>query len=340
LLGNAIYGNDKQTNFIASADTSFRAMPAIGLEYRYPLIASSSFGSHLFEPIAQIIARPNEQRIGRSPNEDAQSLIFSDSNLFSISKFSGYDRVEGGVRANVGAQYTLNLNNGGYANALLGQSYHLAGRNSFAIADQVNTGLDSGLDKARSDFVGRFTLAPVAGASFSARGRFDDASLKLKRLEVSGSFSSGPVSGSIVYARQDAQPDLGYVRRREGMSLSGRVGLPNNWFVSGSVLIDLDRYLLDRDQTINSQITNVLVPTYPRINKFNSSPVRPAGYNLGFGYIDECTTFTVNYIRTTNDFAGTTKSTSTTVLFKLELKHLGQLGYRQTVGGVTADAVR
>jgi LPS-assembly protein len=347
LLGNAVYGNDKQTNFIATDDTSFRAMPAIGVDYRYPLIATSSFGSHLIEPIAQIIARPNEQRIGRSPNEDAQSLIFSDSNLFTMNKFSGYDRVEGGVRANVGAQYTLNLNNGGYANALFGQSYHLAGRNSFAVRDQINTGLDSGLDKARSDYVGRFTFAPVAGTSFSARGRFDEASLKLKRLEVSGSFVSGPLSGSIIYARQDAQPELGYVRRREGISLSGRVGLPNNWFVSGGVLIDLDRYLLDRDLTINNNITYAqqvalgITPTVARIDKFNSSPLRPASFNVGFGYIDECTTFTVNYIRSTSDYVGTAKSTNSTVLFRLELKHLGQAGYRQTLSGsVPSETLR
>ncbi len=52
VFGNSIYGNDKQTNFLSAGETSYRVMPAIGVEYRYPLIASSSFGSHLFEPIA------------------------------------------------------------------------------------------------------------------------------------------------------------------------------------------------------------------------------------------------------------------------------------------------
>jgi cytoskeletal protein CcmA (bactofilin family) len=37
--------------------------------------------------------------IGHMPNEDSQSLVFDDTNLFSVSKFSGYDRVEGCVRA-------------------------------------------------------------------------------------------------------------------------------------------------------------------------------------------------------------------------------------------------
>jgi LPS-assembly protein len=340
IFGNSIYGNDKQTNFIGGGETSFRAMPAIGVEYRYPLIASSSFGSHLLEPIAQIIVRPNEQNIGRNPNEDSQSLIFSDSNLFSLNKFSGYDRIEGGTRANVGMQYTVNFTGGGYANALIGQSYQLAGRNSFATMDQVNTGADSGLDKRRSDYVSRLTIAPSSNLSFTARGRFDDESLKLKRLEMSTTLSAGPVSSFVTYARQDAQPDLGYVRRREGVLVGGTVKLPNNWFVTGSVLLDLDRYLLDRDLTVNSFILN---PTNPaaRINKYDNSPVRPTSMNLGFGYIDECTTFSVSYARAVNENVGSVRTTNSTVMLRLELRHLGQLGYRQTLpGSTTSDAIR
>jgi LPS-assembly protein len=333
---NQIYGNDKQTNFIGSGDTSFRAMPAVGLEYRYPLIGASSFGSHLFEPIAQLVVRPSERNIGRNPNEDAQSLVFSDANIFQVNKFSGYDRVEGGIRANVGAQYTLNLTSGGYINALVGQSYHLGGQNSFTISDQINTGADSGLDKRRSDYVSRITFAPTSKVSFTARGRFDEETMKLRRLEVSGSMSSGPVAATVLYARQDAQPELGFVRRREGVSIGGRVQLPNNWFVSGSVLLDLDRYLLARDFAVNAQIANPAQPL-----RYNNSALRPASVGLGFGYIDECTTFTVNYIRETGDNLGAVRATNSTVMFRLELKHLGQAAYRYsaTTSG-PGDAIR
>jgi LPS-assembly protein len=338
-FGNQIYGNDKQTNFIGNGETTLRAMPTVGVEYRYPLIASSSFGSHLFEPIGQLVVRPSERRIGRNPNEDAQSLVFSDANLFSLNKFSGYDRTEGGIRANVGAQYTLNLNGGGYANALIGQSYHIGGLNSFATMDQVNTGADSGLDKRRSDYVSRVSFSPNANVNFTARGRFDEDSLKLKRLEVSGSFIAGPVSANILYARQDAQPDLGFVRRREGVAIAGKVNLPNNWFVSGSVLLDLDKYLFDRDVQVNAQIPPLAVSQ--NLYKYNNSPFRPASVGLGIGYIDECTTFTVNYIREVGDSLGAVKTTNTTVLFKLELKNLGQASYRHTANTTGAgDAIR
>ena len=85
---------------MAKIDDGFagRVMPAIGLDYRYPFVANfGALGVHTLEPIGQIIARPSETRIGRLPNEDAQSLVFDDTSLFEWDKFSGYDRVEGGA---------------------------------------------------------------------------------------------------------------------------------------------------------------------------------------------------------------------------------------------------
>ena len=73
---------------------------------------------------------------------------------FKIDKFSGWDRVEGGGRANVGFQYTAQFNHAGSFNMLFGQSYQLFGENSFRrVSDITNTGLDSGLDKTVSDYV-------------------------------------------------------------------------------------------------------------------------------------------------------------------------------------------
>lgn len=80
----------------------------------------------------QAIFRPNETQIGRFWNEDAQSLVFDDTNLFAIDKYSGYDRLEGGSRLNYGLQYTANVHRFGMVNVLVGQSYQMFGQNSFA----------------------------------------------------------------------------------------------------------------------------------------------------------------------------------------------------------------
>src|SRR5262249_14805369 len=113
-----------------------------GLEYRYPFVATTGPVTHIFEPIAQIIARPatagNQQDI---PNEDALSLVFDDTLLFDIDKFSGYDRIETGTRGNVGFRYTAQLLSGAYLQAVFGQSYQIAGQNEFDTAFFRTTGL-------------------------------------------------------------------------------------------------------------------------------------------------------------------------------------------------------
>ena len=56
------------TSSRATTTRPFRGMPAIGIDYRFPFVASlGSSGTQILEPIAQVIARPNETRIGQLP---------------------------------------------------------------------------------------------------------------------------------------------------------------------------------------------------------------------------------------------------------------------------------
>jgi len=111
------------SNYIAPGQSNLaRPMPAVGVEYRYPFVDVEPWGTQTVEPIAQVIVRPNETDIGKFPNEDAQSLVFDDSNLFQIDKYSGWDRVEGGSRANVGLQYTAQFNGAGSIDGNIGSS--------------------------------------------------------------------------------------------------------------------------------------------------------------------------------------------------------------------------
>lgn len=101
---NCTISNAYQSNFFGQSDQSFlgQVTPGVGVEYRYPLFARAAGGVHIIEPIAQVTARPNVKRKASLINEDAQSLVFDDANLFAWSKYSGYDRYEGGARANYG----------------------------------------------------------------------------------------------------------------------------------------------------------------------------------------------------------------------------------------------
>jgi LPS-assembly protein len=278
-------------------------MPTVGLDYRYPFISAHSWGTQIIEPRAQVIIRPNEQQIGRFPNEDSQALVFDDANLFAINKFPGYDRVEGGGRANVGVQYTAQFNQGGYFNAMFGQSYQLFGVNSYAVADMANAGLDSGLETRRSDYVARATYQPNKIYTFASRFRFDDATFETKRLELEGRVNFDRWTAALTYGRYDAQPINGLLLPREGVSPSASVRLTQNWSVSAAALYSIDSARLNTAQ-------------------------------LGLSYIDEC--LALNLVFSSNYGYSGDIVPNRTVMLQLNLRTLGAVQTSQSLSNVTS----
>jgi LPS-assembly protein len=288
------------SNYIETGDTSLvRAMPTIGMEYRYPFINVQSWGTQTVSPIAQVIVRPNESQIGRWPNEDAQSLTFDDSNLFRVDKFSGWDRVEGGGRTNYGIQYTAQFNQGGFVNALFGQSYQLFGENSFAQGGTTNTGLDSGLDTRRSDYVARVSYQPNSTYMFTSRFRFDQDDFTLRRTELETRANFDRWSVGLLYGDYAAQPELGFLDRRQGLLGSGSVKLDANWVLLGAARYDLNAEKFDQTR-------------------------------LGIGYVDDCLILALNYI-TNYTYSGNVSSNHA-IMLQLNLRTLGGTSVSQSVG--------
>jgi LPS-assembly protein len=322
--------NDQQGALGASEGSFARIMPAIGLTYSYPLVVGGGgSGAHIVSPIVQIVARPNESNIARTPNEDSQSLIFDDSNLFQMSRFSGYDRNEGGIRLNYGVQYSGVFANGVTANALFGQSYQLAGVNSYAVADMAGGGLNSGLETRQSDYVGRLQVAPTPYGVFTAKGRFDQRTFSAKSLEFSAFASADPVWASVTYARYDAQPERAQPFRREGIAFGGGVKLGQFWSVRGSVLYDLDQYLSRRAVALANRQPDPKSPRWA-----------VSSLGLGLNYTDECTIFDISYFTSFRDkVSGERTTTNQGVLLRLELRTLGEVGFRQSIGGQSGSSV-
>jgi len=291
------------SNYIAPGQTELaRAMPDVGVEYRYPFVDVESWGTQTIVPIAQLILRPNETQIGKFPNEDAQSVVFSDSNLFSIDKFSGWDRVEGGDRVNAGFQYTAQVNKAGSFDVLFGQSYQLYGLNSYSAADLTNTGLESGLDKTVSDYVGRITYQPNQVFSFTARGRFssggydpgigqDVKEFTPERLEFETRANFDRWTVQLMYGDYAAQPEIGFLTRREEILAGASVKVTQNWVLLGSIRYDL------------------------AINQFEQT-------RFGIGYTDDCLLVSLNYI-TSYIYTGATPTPNNTVMFQFSLRTLG-----------------
>jgi len=281
------------SNYIAPGQSELaRAMPAVGVEYRYPFVDVEPWGTQTIEPIAQLIVRPNETDIGKFPNEDAQSLVFDATNLFQVDKYSGWDRVEGGSRVNAGMQYTAQFNRAGSLNVLFGQSYELFGQNSFAVGDITNTGLDSGLDKQVSDYVGRVTYQPNSVYSFTASGRFDQATFTPERLEFESRANFDRWTLQLLYGDYAPQPLLGFLTRREGIVAGASVKLTENWIVLGSARYDVEANLFDQTR-------------------------------LGLGYVDDCFMLSLNWL-SSYTFNGTVSPVrDDSFMLQLSLRTLG-----------------
>ena len=290
-------------NFIQPGDsTTARFMPAVGVDYKYPFISAHSWGTQIIQPHAQVIIRPDETAIGRLPNEDSQALTFDDTNLFSINKFAGWDRVEGGGRANVGLEYTAQFNKGGSFNALFGQSYQLFGTNSYAVADVANTGTNSGLQTDQSDYVARATFQPNRYYSFTSRFRFDQSTFETKRLEVEAKANFDRFSASVTYGQYAAQQNIGFLYPREAIMPQGNLKLTQNWSLNGYAL-----YSLDSD-------------------KLNA-------VGAGVGYIDECIALNMTFLNTYGYRGDIVPSQS--VMLQLVFRTFGGTTVTQAVGGLS-----
>ena len=271
-----------------------RLLATAGLELRFPLLFASQNSSHVVEPMAQLFAR-NDAAYGETlgiPNEDAQSFVFDATSLFERDKFSGYDRIEGGTRANVGFRYSGMFGNGWTTNGIVGQSYQLAGENPFTSPDLVNVGAYSGLETDTSDFVGLVGFATPFGLSASASTRLDENTLEMRRGELKAGYTGNAFAVSARYAFIQAQPLYGFDEDRREMTLGGSARFHENWRVFGSGTYDFEKSVLVRD-------------------------------SVGFAYDDECFTYLMTFSETRDR---DTEETEQTIGFNISFRTLGDFG--------------
>ena len=291
------YGGNYDTS-----DAATRGMVTAGLEMRYPILATTENSTHVFEPIMQIYARPDESLAGRLPNEDAQSFVFDATNLFERDKFSGYDRIEGGTRANVGIQYTGTFDNGYKLHGIFGQSYQLGGQNSFTTDDLVNVGADSGLETTRSDYVGLGGIETPQGFAFAASYRLDEKTFELRRGDLTAGFQTDTFQSQLLYTHVSAQPEYGFDSDNDEIQTRATVKFKDYWSIFGGIAYDLNNNTFTR-QTI------------------------------GLTYEDECTIFTIAYSdkRDTSDQSASDWTIGARLTFRtlgdINLGDASELGY-------------
>lgn len=286
--------NQNPNYYSSDSEELVRAHPQAALEVRWPLLRDSGrLGTQIIEPIAQVIAGPRTGLQARYPNEDSLTFEFTDQNLFALNRFPGIDRQEGGLRANVGLHANWMLG-GMMLDGLVGQSFRTSRDDTYPVG--------SGLDRKRSDYVARATIAPTSWLDFIGRGRFDAERLTPRFADLQASVGAPifRVSGGYIYTATN--PYLYY----------DQPALPADYFVHRNEITlsassTFDRYRLSG---------------YVRRDLQTGKPTS-AGFHGT--YEDECFIFDANVSRRSTSLNG--DNGSTLVLFQITFKTVGQFGF-------------
>jgi LPS-assembly protein len=253
------FSNFSDISSSGPGETLTRGLVGAGLDYRYPFIANTDSGSHVIEPVVQIISRAGGEDNNKIPNQDAQSLLFDDTLLFDINKFSGYDQIETGTRANYGVQYTFQSNSGLSIRTVAGESAQVAGTNPYALY------YGSGLETPLSDYVAGAYIDYKNLFRVMAQVRINEKDLSFDMQNYTVETKLGFFQGGVSYMTM--APDIYFSAPRNEVSGFGAIKLNDEWTIFGDL-----RYDVQAGQFIRNSV--------------------------GIQYADDCYIFAVTYQQT------------------------------------------
>ena len=211
--------------------TEGHVLPTAGLDMRWPFIAAGKTGNSVLTPVFQIISASNEPETATAGDENAITLNFDHTNLFLDDRFSGSDRFEGGTRANAGFTYNFSGNSGRSVRLSAGESFHIAGLNSFESG--------SGLDGPASDLIGSIAVQPWDKLRLTYETRVEEDLSRINSQEASLGLTFDRIAGSVSYADIGAAPLYGRPKHQEQVWSDASVALGEAWSLFGGLRYDL-----------------------------------------------------------------------------------------------------
>ncbi|MEQ8333929.1 LPS assembly protein LptD [Nisaea sp.] len=267
-----------------------RLFPQLGLNWRYPLARAGENYHQTIEPIVNLVLAPDGNNPNEISNEDSQSFLFDDTNLFRMNRFTGSDLVTSGSRVDYGFKTGVYGNGGGSSSMLFGQSYRFFGDGPFEAG--------SGLEDDLSDYVGRVQVSPTRDLDFLFRFRLDKDNFSPRRSEVGMRYQHPLFSFVADYVLLDDETNSDDIagetsfREREQLDLLGTVRLSEFWSMNGRIVQD-----------------------------FSDDANRTLIASTGLVYADECFTFGLVYER--SELEDDDIEPEQTVMLQIAFKHLG-----------------
>jgi LPS-assembly protein len=271
-----------------------RGTVAAAAEMRWPFLGKAfGNGTQMLTPRLQLVGTKTSTNL-EVPNEDARAVDLEDSNLFSLNRFPGYDRIENNFRLTYGLDWAFRGTNVTF-DFNIGQSYRLS--NQAAIFPD-----GTGLSDKISDVVGRSEFRFKDFVKLTHRFRLDKDSFAIRRNEIDATVGSRSTYVQVGYLKLNR--DINTVEDlsdREEIRLAGRVRVARYWSVFGSTIIDLTSTNED-----------------PMTTSDGFDPIR---HRLGVAYDDDCLSLSVTWRR---DYQPTGDARrGNTFLFRLAFRNLG-----------------
>ncbi len=262
-----VYHIDNEAPLPPSGHFVERAMPYLGLDWRWPFVSNRSGGdAFVVEPIGQVVLAPYGGNPPNLPNEDSASLELDENNLFSFDQLPGEDVVEGGPRANAGVRVDAILPVA-HIEALVGESFRLKADPEFAP--------DSGLAGTQSDIVGRFSVKFPPYIDLTHRIDLDEETGDVRRNEVylTGTYGRSSLQVSYVQLAPSAMT-LG-LDSREEINAQADLNFYRNWQAFAAIRRDLIAgEMLDSEYGLGYEDECLAVAVAYR-RKFTSQPGLP-----------------------------------------------------------------
>jgi LPS-assembly protein len=273
LRGDVYHSSDNEltTTDLYRGDKGWktRGIATAAVDVRWPLVGSVFGGTQVLTPRVQLVATPKTPNLS-IPNEDARAIDLEDSNLFSLNRFPGYDRIEDGVRFTYGLDWQFERPRWRVL-ANVGQSVRLSNRESI-LPD------GTGLASKTSDIVGRTEVRYRDFISVVHRYRVDKDSFAIRRNEIDATIGNSNTYAEIGYTKLNRDIDVVEdLRDREEVRFAGRASFAHYWSLFGSAVVNLT----DRSED----------PTY------GSDGFQPLRTRLGAAYEDDCLQISLTWRR-------------------------------------------
>jgi LPS-assembly protein len=313
------YDLSQQPSFgAANSATAAQGMPTVALEGHWPLMRAAGRGTQVIEPIVQLIAAPqgssyapftaaNGSTLLRTliPNEDSLDFEFTDASLFSLNRYPGIDRLEGGPRANVALHGAWWFADGQQLDALVGQGYRAKPDHAFP------TG--SGLEDTVTDVVGHLDYTPSQNLDIGTHERFSHRNMSLQFADAIASYGPSWLKFNTGYIYEAYNPYTYYDQTPTGtvFNIPG-AGFPNNL------------------ETRINEITFGFNATHGRWRmgtslQSNLQTVQMVSAAASVAYEDECVVVAASFFRRFTSVDG--DNGATTALFQITLKTVGTFGF-------------